>query len=163
MSGETFLYLGRQYRLWLDLNAAPRPLRLDQGWLRLPIPRQLPEEHRPAFVRAALVDWYNAQARRRLPERVVAWANKLGVAPPSLLVAEAEKRWGSATSSGTIRLNWRIIQAPMSLIDYVVAHELTHLKHPNHTREFWAALGTAVPTYERSKARLRAVGPELDW
>jgi len=163
VSGESFLYLGRQYRLKLDLDAAPRPLRLDGGWLRVNVPRFLPEEHRSDFVRAALVDWYAAQAQRRLPERSLEWAKKIGVHAPSVVLTEPRKRWGSASASGTIRLNWRIIQAPRPIVDYVIVHELTHLQHPNHNREFWAALGTCLPDYETRKRRLLVVGPLLGW
>lgn len=163
VSGESFLYLGRQYRLKLDMDAAPRPLSLVGGWLRLAIPRHMPADHRGAFVRAALVDWYKLQARKRLPERLRAWSKKLGVRVPDLLITEPEKRWGSATSTGTVRLNWRIVQAPLALIDYVVAHELTHLQHPNHTREFWAALGRVMTDYETRKQRLRTLGALTTW
>ncbi|HKO50137.1 MAG TPA: SprT family zinc-dependent metalloprotease [Polyangiaceae bacterium] len=163
VTGESFLYLGRQYRLKLELDAAPRPLRLEDGWLRVHVPRLLPVEHRSDFVRAALVDWYTAQARRRLPGRTLVWAKKVGVPAPDVVLAEPKKRWGSASTSGTIRLNWRIIQAPAAVVDYVVAHELTHLQHPNHTREFWAALGRAAPSYERYKLQLAKLGPRLEW
>jgi predicted metal-dependent hydrolase len=163
VSGETFLYLGRQYRLRTDLNAKPGPLRLDSGWLRVPVPRHLPEEHRSAFVRAALVDWYRDHATRRLPARTATWAKRLGVSPPEVIVTEPQKRWGSASASGAIRLSWRVIQAPGPLIDYVVVHELVHLEHPNHTRAFWAAFGRVMPDYEIRKARLVRIGPNLDW
>jgi len=163
VSGESFLYLGRQYRLKLDVDAPPRPLRLEGGWLRLPIPRHMPEEHRGAFVRAALVDWYELQARKRLPERLRAWSKKLGVSAPDLVITEPQKRWGSATSAGTVRLNWRIVQAPLALIDYVVAHELTHLQYPNHTREFWASLGRLMTDYESRKRKLRMLGAQTVW
>jgi hypothetical protein len=62
-----------------------------------------------------------------------------------------------------IPLNWRVIQAPLALVDYVVAHELTHLEHPNHTAAFWAAHGRAMPDYDARKERLRVSGPELEW
>ena len=62
-----------------------------------------------------------------------------------------------------MRLNWRIIQAPMALVDYVVAHELTHLLHKNHSPAFWARLGAAMPDYERRREELRRLGPQLGW
>lgn len=163
ISGETFLYLGRQHRLRLDLGEAPRPLGMKGGWLHLPIPDSLPEDHRAAFVRAALLDWYKPRAARRLKARVKLWAGKLHLTEPELLLVEPRKRWGSASASGTVRLNWRIIQAPLTLVDYVVLHELMHLLHPNHTADFWAAIGHVMPDYEERKNRLRNVGPQLDW
>ena len=163
VSGETFLYLGRQYRLRLDVNEEPRPLRLDNGWLRVPIPRHLEEAHRCPFVRAALLDWYKRHASKRLHERASAWAEKLDLQVPDIILAEPRRRWGSASASGTVRINWRIVQAPLSLVDYVVLHELTHLQHPNHTREFWAALGRVMPDYDSRKTRLRSLGSQLEW
>lgn len=163
VSGETFLYLGRQYRLRLDKDEDPRPLRLDNGWLRVPLPKHLGEENRGPFVRAALIDWYKRHASKRLLEQVLFWAGKLEVDVPEVLLAEPRKRWGSASSSGMVRINWRIIQAPLSLVDYVVAHELTHLRHPDHTPKFWRALERVMPDYEKRKAALRTIGPRLEW
>jgi predicted metal-dependent hydrolase len=163
VSGETFLHLGRQHRLRLDLNEEPRPMRLESGWFCLPVPCTFPEEHRGRFVRAALIDWYKRRASRCLPQRMQHWSAKLHIDEPELLLVESRKRWGSASASGTVRINWRIIQAPLSLVDYVVLHELVHLRHPNHTHHFWGAIGRVMPDYEGRKARLRALGPRLEW
>jgi predicted metal-dependent hydrolase len=163
VSGESFLYLGRQHRLRLDLGEAPRPLRLVGGWMRLPIPPSLPQDHRASFVRAALLDWYKPRAGRRLRARVKVWASKLQITEPELLLVEPRKRWGSASASGAVRLNWRIVQAPLTLVDYVVVHELMHVAHPNHTASFWAAIGRVMPDYEERKAKLRQIGPQLEW
>jgi predicted metal-dependent hydrolase len=163
VSGETFLYLGRQHRLRVDLNQSPQPLRLDLGWLRVPIPPSFPEKHRSRYVRSALLDWYKSRASRRLPKRAKLWSAKLDIPEPELILVDPRKRWGSTSASGTVRINWRIIQAPLSLVDYVVVHELVHLGHPNHTAQFWAAVGRVMPNYEERKARLRELGPRLEW
>ncbi len=153
VSGETFRYLGRQVRLVLDRKAAVAPVRLEASRLVLPVPRGLPREHESDYARAALVDWYTARAARLLPRRAAAWAPVVGAAPACVLVSEPGKRWGSAASDGTVRFNWRIVQAPRRLIDYVVAHELVHLVHPDHGRAFWALLGRVMPDYEARRAR----------
>jgi predicted metal-dependent hydrolase len=164
VSGESFRYLGRQYRLRVERADKPRPVRLERGWLRVVAPRGLDERHRAAHVRTALVEWYGARAKERLPARVAIWAKKLQMTPPAVTVADPQKRWGSASVAGTaIRLNWRVIQSPLSLVDYVVAHELTHLEHPNHTAKFWAALGRAMPDYDARKAKLSRLGVEFAW
>ena len=77
--------------------------------------------------------------------------SRTGVDAPKLVVKDQQKRWGSCDQAGTIRLNWKIIQAPMRLVDYVVAHELVHLIHTDHTKAFWARLGRAMPDYDRRK------------
>jgi predicted metal-dependent hydrolase len=147
----------------VDVAEEPRALRLENGWLRVPIPRHLGDQHRGRFVRAALIDWYKAHASRRIPERIVHWAARLDLHVPEVLLVEPRKRWGSASSSGTVRINWRVIQAPLALVDYVVAHELVHLRHPNHTRQFWGAIGGVMADYEVRKATLRIIGSQLDW
>ncbi len=162
VSGETFLYLGRQYRLRVEPTEAHGDARLESGWLRVPIPRYL-RSKRPAAVRTALTSWYKRHARRRLRERARAWAERLGLPTLRIIVTEQQKRWGSASASGAIRLNWRIIQAPMSLVDYVVVHELMHLRHPDHTPAFWTALERVLPDYETRKTKLRALGPQMEW
>ena len=99
----------------------------------------------------------------RLPERVQAWRAKAGVAMPRVVVADQRKRWGSCDRSGTIRLNWRIIQAPMRLVDYVVVHELVHLRHRGHGRDYWRAVARVMPDYERRREELRRCGAGLAW
>ena len=82
---------------------------------------------------------------------------------PRVVIADQQKRWGSCDRNGTVRLNWRIIQAPMRLVDYVVVHELQHLRHRGHGRDYWRALGTVMPDYERRREDLRQRGVELAW
>lgn len=98
-----------------------------------------------------------------MPERVDAWCAKVGVAMPPILVASQRKRWGSCDSRGTIRLNWRVVQAPMRLVDYVVVHELAHLRHRGHGRDYWQAVGRVMPDYERRRKELREIGGRLTW
>jgi predicted metal-dependent hydrolase len=162
VSGETFLYLGRQVRLRVVHDGAPAPIRLHGGWLELPIPRGLEVAHRGRYARAALVDWYRRLAAQRLPGLVEAWAAKAELAFESVLVTEQAKRWGSCANK-TLRLNWRIMQAPKGLVDYVVAHEVVHLAHEHHGPAFWATLGRLMPDYEARKARLKELGPRLVW
>ena len=142
VSGESVLYLGRHYRLKVhpdDTGAA----RLRGGWLHVPAPAGA---RQATHVRAALVAWFRRHATERLPERVEAWRAKAGVAPPRVVVADQRKRWGSCDHRGTIRLNWRIVQAPMRLVDYVVVHELVHLRHRGHGRDYWQEVGRACLT-----------------
>ncbi|WP_434041651.1 MULTISPECIES: M48 metallopeptidase family protein [Sorangium] len=101
-------------------------------------------------------------ATERLPAWAAPWALKLGVAFQRILVTDQAKRWGSC-SRGVLRLNWRIVQAPRTLVDYVLAHELAHLIHDDHGREFWGALGRVMPDYEARRAGLGELGPALLW
>ena len=159
VSGESVLYLGRHYRLKVHPNETG-PARLRGGWLHVPARAGT---RQAAHVRAALVAWFRRHAAERLPERVEAWRAKAGVPPPRVVVADQRKRWGSCDHRGTIRLNWRIVQAPMRLVDYVVVHELVHLRHRGHGRDYWQAVGRVMPDYERRREELRQRGFALSW
>ena len=116
-----------------------------------------------ARVRGGLVSWFRRRASERLPERVETWHARAGVPMPRVKVVSQAKRWGSCDQAGTIRLNWRIIQAPMRLVDYVVVHELVHLRHRGHGRDYWQAVGRVMPDYERRRRDLRERGAFLVW
>jgi predicted metal-dependent hydrolase len=158
VSGETFHYLGRQHRLLVRSGKAR--VRLHRGRIEVQVPDGPGRAER---VRALLVGWYRAQAERRLPDRVERWSKKVGVIAPRTLVRQQQKRWGSCDASGTLRFNWRVIQAQLSLVDYVVVHELVHLRHRHHTSAYWASLGTVMPDYERRRSLLRGVGGSAAW
>ncbi|HEV3077025.1 MAG TPA: SprT family zinc-dependent metalloprotease [Thermoanaerobaculia bacterium] len=163
-TGETFRYLGKQYRLRVASGERPHPaVKLLGSWLAVALPPSAIREERREVARRALVAWYRRRAVEVLPERVVHWSGKLGLAAPPVLVRETRARWGSCDPRGNVRLNWRILQAPRRLVDYVVAHELVHLIHRNHGQEFWAALGRVMPAYEERRRTLRRVGPQYFW
>ncbi len=157
VSGETFLYLGRQVRLRV-VRAEETRVALSRGNLVVES-----ADLSPLAVRRALVAWYRRRAGERLPERVSAWAKKMGIEPPAVLIREQRRRWGSCDPKGNLRFNWRIVQAPMRLVDYVVAHELVHRTHRHHTTEFWSALEEVLKDSSTRRARLRALGPRLAW
>jgi predicted metal-dependent hydrolase len=161
VSGETFRYLGRQYRLKLERTGDTAAcVRISDGRLVVPV---MSKGSIPADARDLLVAWFRERAAIRVPERVAAWSARLGLHPSSVLIREPKKRWGSADTRGNVRFNWRIIQTPTSLIDYVVAHELVHLAHPDHTRDFWSTLGRAMPDYEARREALRRLGRQVVW
>lgn len=163
VSGETVLYLGRSYRLRVVEARQVQPARLDRGWLVVTTSHASEHVERPGYVRARLVAWYRAHAEVRIIERVAHWSQKLHLQPRAVLLRDPECRWGSCDASGTLRFSWRIIQAPLALIDYVVVHELLHLQHRDHTPAFWAAIGRVLSDYEMSRMRLRTLGATLVW
>jgi hypothetical protein len=159
-SGETFLYAGRQYRL--KRTRSDGEVCLLGGYLILPSEREKTTQS-AATRREALVRWYKARAAERVQARVPTWAAKLGATPRQIWIRDPKSRWGSADRDGNLRFNWRIVQAPTALLDYVIAHELAHLLHPDHTPAFWSALGQAMPDYEARREKLRRLGPKLVW
>lgn len=90
-------------------------------------------------------------------------AKKINVTVPDVLVREQPKRWMSCDTREGLRVNWRIIQAPMRLVDYVAAQELAHLRHAGHGRAFWSLLGRIMPNYEERREDLRMIGVRLVW
>lgn len=165
VSGETFLYLGRQHRLRVERVAGlTKPaVAMHEGRLVVRIAAGLSEDGRAAVVRGALRDWYRQRAALYLPPRLARWAAKLGVPVPPLLVREPPKRWGSCDAAGNVRINWRTIQVAPRLVDYVLAHELVHLEHRRHDSDFWARLGEVMHDADARRAALRRAGARVSW
>jgi predicted metal-dependent hydrolase len=163
VSGESFTYLGRSFRLRVREATKPEQAVLEGGWLTVTVKRGLAAGARARAARAAVMAWYKARAADRLPERLARFVGHLDVPEPRVLLRDQARRWGSCSTKGEVRLNWRIVQAPMKLVDYVVAHEAVHLVHRNHTREFWRALGRLVPDVDDRRTDLVRRGPGLVW
>jgi len=165
VSGETFLYLGRQHRLRVEQAAGLRSpsVSMEQGRLIVRIPRNKPERDNGNVVRTALRDWYRRRASHYLPQRLARWARKLGVPVPPLLVREPPKRWGSCDAGGNVRINWRAMQVAPRLVEYVLAHELVHLEHRRHNADFWARLGSVMHDADARRAALRRAGARVNW
>jgi len=105
--------------------------------------------------------WFQAEARRVFKERLDHFAPQLNVAYSAFTLSAAGSRWGSCTVGGSIRLNWRLIHYPLSLVDYVVAHELAHLREMNHSPAFWATVGEVYPDYDGARLALRKRSHEM--
>lgn len=162
-SGETLLYLGRQYQLKLMRTSAiaDASIRCHQGRFHATVNSKLSTGEQAALVRKALELWYREHCKLRLEPCITRYEQKLGVTAASVEVREMKSRWGSASANGRIRFNWRIVMAPKSLFEYVVAHELCHLRHRSHSEEFWRLLSTAMPDHASRRQCLEHVGPNL--
>jgi hypothetical protein len=139
VSGENFSYLGRNYRLKI-VRAPAVPLRFDGEyfWLASDV-RGEAEAH---FRR-----WYIRAGHAWLSERTAALARKTGAGASRIEVRDLGFRWGSCGKNGVLRFNWRLLQLPARLIDYVIIHELVHLQEPHHSPEFWQAIDRALPAW----------------
>jgi len=107
-------------------------------------------------VRRAVVAWYRRTALAHLAHRAFVFSRLAVLPPPRVMISSANSRWGSCNSRREVRLSWRLVKAPPALIDYVVCHELAHLRHMNHSREFWAEVGRLCPEYRRLRDELEA-------
>jgi len=109
----------------------------------------------------ALIRFYQRAAKPYFAERLNLWAERMNLHPRQLILSSAKTRWGSCTSNGDIRLSWRLMQAPTSVIDYVVIHELAHLAEMNHSARFWAIVAQACPHWKSERAWLKQHGSNL--
>ena len=148
-SGEEFLFLGELHRLEIE-DHQRQPLLLNGGF-RL---------SRGALPRAQAVfeRWYRKQALRVLSERAEAFAAGHGFIYSRIKITSARKRWGSCGHKGNLSFAWRLVMAPQPVIDYVVVHELAHLKHRNHSRRFWSKVASILPDYRQREAWLEEHG-----
>jgi predicted metal-dependent hydrolase len=115
----------------------------------------LPEGASEQLLKDRVQLWLKQEARRIFSERLPLYAEKLGVSYHSMMLSSASTRWGSCTSQGKIRLNWRLVHFSLDLIDYVIAHELSHICEMNHSPQFWATVASIFPDYEQARKTLR--------
>lgn len=151
VSGESFAYLGRNYRL--KVNRGPfKPVKLVEGRLTVTVPEG---KENPHMIRNALVRWYKHHAQLKLQEKAKRYAAIIGVEPAGIHIKTFKSRWGSCSARGRIDFNWKIIVAPNRKVDYVVVHELCHLKHHDHSSQFWKEVERVVPDYRACKEWLK--------
>lgn len=151
--GETFLYFGQSFPLAF-VQRQRAALTFDGTTFRLAKSAQPKAEE--AFVR-----WYKRQAAQVLLERVSFHARKNGFHFEKIRISSARTRWGSCSSKGTLSFTYRLVMAPLEVIDYVVLHELVHTKVRNHSKVFWARVGEIMPGYKLHVRWLRQKGKTL--
>ncbi|WP_035616162.1 SprT family zinc-dependent metalloprotease [Haloferula sp. BvORR071] len=151
VNGASHRYLGRQYRLKLE-SGKSSSVRLKGGYFHVTTPHRSPAE-----VEAALGGWFRERAKEQFSRRISAWndwCRKHGLPEPKLQIRQMPKRWGSAGSQGRIALNPELIHVPSPCIDYVIVHEICHLRHPAHNRSFYQLLSSLLPGWREIKRRL---------
>lgn len=161
VSGEKLSYLGRQYPLKVKENGLQAPAVSFKQGFQVAIPEGQSEKARRKSVEKAVLAWYRRQAKKRILERVERFAKLSGLRPSGVKIKSQKTRWGSCSSKGNVNINWRIMLAPLRVVDYVVVHELCHLKHPNHSKKFWRELEKIMPDYQSRRDWLRRHGPRL--
>lgn len=153
VSGESALYLGRQYRIEVVKSGLSK-IQFSRCFL---LPAAQGKQRT-----AALREWYIEKAKEKLVPRVKHHAHELGVDVAEIKIVDNRYRWGSCTLHDNVNLNWRLIKAPMFVIDYVIIHELAHLIEANHTSRFWNIIRAQSPTMEAAKAWLKEHGQLLE-
>lgn len=162
VGGESLPYLGREIRLHVEPTSARRAsLKFESGCLHVKVPVHLDGEQRRSTIEAALVRWYRERAQETLAARTEVWSKRVGRKPSGILIRDQRRRWGSCSTDGTIRYNWRLVMAPPALLDYVVVHELVHLRVRNHSPVFWAEVTKLMPDCKERRAALKAASARL--
>lgn len=151
VSGESFAYLGRNYRLKV-IQGSSEAVKLTQGKLAVGADCDVKQE---------LVDWYIQHAEKRLKEKVERFSKVIGVEPRSVNVKDYKSRWGSCSVHGDISFHWAIIMAPHYIVDYVVVHELCHMHQHNHSPEFWQEVEKVIMNFRSCREWLKHNGQEL--
>lgn len=153
VNGEAALYLGRQYRI----EVVAEGLEAVQFNQRFLVPASKVSERK-----TTLREWYVARANEKILPRVTRFAKSLGVEYKRARIVDNRYRWGSCTVKDNVNFNWRLIKAPVFVIDYVIAHELAHLIEDNHTARFWNLVRAQVPKVDQARIWLREHGQVLE-
>lgn len=150
--GDTLPYLGESYVLEF-LDTPPRKVRIEEGEILV----GGPADQAPA----RLERWLRRQAKTYLGHDAHGFADQLGVSIGRVSIGDMKSRWGSCSSSGTLRFNWRLLLAPVDVRRYVAAHEVAHLLEMNHSPRFWGHVEGLMPDYSLHRKWLRAHGSDL--
>ena len=158
-SGDIFLHLGKEYVLTLVAAGRKRvelvPGEADRIFIYT-------TSFEPRSIEKYIKEWYKKQATEYIAGRVDYYAERIPGEHTGITMENRKGRWGSCSSTGSLTFNWRLIQAPPEIVDYVVVHELCHLKHMDHSPAFWQAVGSVLPDYKARKKWLQENGIGLN-
>ncbi len=151
--GEGFLFLGKSYKLKIEKNLKT-PLALTQKYFML-------HEDKIQNAREYFVNFYREKGKEHIPPRVEYFKKKLGVEPQTIRIMDLKNRWASR-SQKNLNFHWKVMLAPLTIIDYIIVHELAHIKKPDHSPDFCEIVGTIIPDYLERKNWLKNNGAWLD-
>jgi hypothetical protein len=157
-NGETFQYLGRQYRLKIILGAKQSAAKLVGRYLEISVPDRYCNEKLTDHIKRKVSRWYAKHAKQKFNNKILEFSKKFNILIPTFQVKNLKKRWGSCSSRDYLTLNYRIIMAPMSQVEYVLMHELCHIFCKNHSVKFWEQLRLAMPDYAMRQENLKRDG-----
>lgn len=153
VNGQSFLYLGKNYRLKLTENQDV-PLKMNGGFFLL-------DKKHTEKADKVFKDFYRDKAEKKIKERMKLIEEKFQLKPTTIKVLELQNRWASWTPKNGLNFHWKCIMAPISVLDYIITHEMVHLKFPNHSTEFWNELDKKMPNYREHENWLKQNGVKL--
>jgi predicted metal-dependent hydrolase len=152
MDGEEFLYLGKSYQLKIVADLNPALVLSRKFYL---------SRHALSKAESVFTEWYREQARAVITKRAKLYAARHGFEYRKIRITSARTRWGSCSSMGNLNFTWRLVMAPPDVIDYVVVHELAHLRVNNHSKEYWKQVEGIMPDYKQRLKWLKENGRKL--
>lgn len=160
INGENFLFLGEEFSLQLEKGKNKKP-RSNEGTVFIMLPEfiKTPSD----YIKGKLVQWYKYQSQVILQERVDLYRRILDVEAKKIKIRTLKRTWANCSHLGVLTFSWRLIMAPLHIIDYVVVHELAHRIHHNHSRRFWKKVEKTIPEYKVCKKWLRENEGRLRW
>ncbi|MGI5921827.1 MAG: M48 family metallopeptidase [Syntrophomonadaceae bacterium] len=156
--GERFLYLGIEYTLDLVIDSTLKKPLVNLYDHRLMVSTPSDDKN---VIRTAVESWYRYMADKHIRTRIEHYQSIIGVFPSRVTIKEQKSRWGSCSSKGNLNFNWKAIMAPADVMDYLIIHEMCHLIHLNHSRDFWNLVSAIMPNYKVFKDWLRKNGMKL--
>lgn len=155
VNGQSFMYLGRNYRLEVTEEPQNIPLKLKGGYFLLRQP-----DHPKAKLH--FIAFYKQKVLPRIQQRIAYFAPQMGVTPQKIRVMELQHRWASCTHEGNLNFHWKCAMAPVEVLDYIIVHEMAHLLHPNHSAAFWNEVDKILPDYLNHIDWLKRFGAGMD-
>ncbi len=153
VNGQSFLYLGKNYRLSIEENQDV-PLKVSGGFFRL-------DKKYLNKVDKVFKEFYRDKAEQKIKERLKLIEEKFQHRPTVIKVLELQNRWASWTPKNGLNFHWKCIMAPVAVLDYIITHEMAHLKYPNHSTEFWNELDKKMPNYREYENWLKQNGVKM--
>jgi predicted metal-dependent hydrolase len=154
VSGQSFLYLGRNYRLTL-VDDEYDSLVLKNGFFLLPKSKKM-------AAKGLFKEFYKHKLTEKIQPLIIKFQQKMGVQSNAIRVMELGNRWASCTNKKDLNFHWKCAMAPMNVLHYIIVHELAHLIHDNHSHAFWNTVDKVLPSYHKEKEWLRQYGAQMD-
>jgi predicted metal-dependent hydrolase len=149
VSGEKFLFLGKEYPFQLSEKKQSRGMKFNDDIFSIHVPLRISEPKE--YIKDKLIGWYQNTAYKTILKRISFYETVLGASITDLRIRKLNRTWANCSRSGIVSFNWRLILAPLPILDYVVVHELCHLIHLNHSPKFWKLVEAFVPDYKERK------------
>ena len=157
VSGDVLLYLGKNISIHVQPHARIKKPHVSyyKGIFIVNLKEGLTDSQRKNTIKKLMTAWFKERARLIFRQRIEHFSKILGVRPRSMKLTNAKSRWGSCTAKGTVRISWKLIMAPIEILDYVIVHELCHIKRRDHSNEYWKLVTSIIPNWKELRNRLK--------